>query len=151
MQMCISNNCIAMKIQLIRLLIPSYGDGAHSVRIVLEEYWGCNRFWVLMFKKLPITPNTWLFLMKAFMVGLSEVLCCEIWSCDYVEIISALLLIKHEWWVCCRYHHFLTQADVAASGAASVGGRFLDQFPLDVILQVLRLQVPHILRQFSGR
>ena len=50
----------------------------------------------------------------------------------------------------CRYHHFLTQADVAASGAASVGCRFLDQFPLDVILQVLRLQVPHIVRQFRG-
>ena len=88
MQKCISNNCSAMKIQLNRLLIPSYGDGAHSVRIVLEEYWwgftrdrGCNRFGVLIYKKLPIAPNIWLVLMKAFMAGLSEVLCNEIRSC----------------------------------------------------------------------
>ena len=146
MQMCISNNCSAMKIQLNRLLIPSYGDGAHSVRIVLEEYWGCNRFGVLIYKKLPIAPNIWLVLIKAFMAGLSEVLWSGIWSCrDYL-----CPFIEHGWWVFCRYHHFHTQANVTAPGAASVGCHVLDQFPLDVILQVLRLQVPHILRQFSG-
>ena len=68
MQMCISNNSSAMKIQLNRLLIPCYGD--HDVRIVLGEYrWGFTRdrgiidlgFW---YKKFPIAPNMRLVLMK---------------------------------------------------------------------------------------
>ena len=57
MQMCISDNCSAMKIQLNRLWTPSYGDGAHRVRIVLGEYCGCKRFGVLVYKKLPIAPK----------------------------------------------------------------------------------------------
>ena len=79
--------------------------------------------------------------LKFCVAKFGPVSACRDYLCPFVE---------HGWWVCCRYHHFLTQADVTASGAASVGCRFLDQFPLDVLLQVLRLQVPHILRQFSG-
>ena len=79
--------------------------------------------------------------MKFCVAKFGPVSACRDNLCPFVE---------HGWWICCRYHHFLTQADVAASGAASLECRFLDQFPLDVILQVLRLQVQHILRQFSG-
>ena len=68
----------------------------------------------------------WCFKIAKF----GHVLTCRDYRCSFIE---------HRWWICSHCHHLLTQADVAASVAAYVGWHFLDELPLDILLQVLRL------------